>query len=177
MTSTTQTFFFNLDILKQQISTKNDIKSIIDTVQTLQISFDKEKTKPDILARKLDLIDQKMKETLPDHINLMKDVQSKIDPLSKNISQTSETLTKLNDRIKTIHADNMKHHPDMAKKLDDIDNHLKNQQNVIIEPMKYLLNEKLNPFIEKCVKKDEEEKLSKMNKVENIISASFESEV
>ncbi|CAF5007480.1 unnamed protein product, partial [Rotaria sp. Silwood1] len=144
---------------KNFLTTKNDLKPIIDAVQNLQNSFDKEKTKPDILARKLDLIDQKLKESHPEHIALMKDIQTKIDPLNKITPQTSETLTKINDRIKALHTDSMKSHPDIMKKLDDINHHVQDQQKSIIEPMKQYFNEKLNPFIEQQVKKDGEEKL------------------
>ncbi|CAF3532893.1 unnamed protein product [Rotaria sp. Silwood1] len=148
---------------KNFLTTKNDLKPIIDAVQNLQNSFDKEKTKPDILARKLDLIDQKLKESHPEHIALMKDIQTKIDPLNKITPQTSETLTKINDRIKALHTDSMKSHPDIMKKLDDINHHVQDQQKSIIEPMKQYFNEKLNPFIEQQVKKDGEEKLGSSN--------------
>jgi hypothetical protein len=46
-------------------------------------------------------------------------------------------------------------HPDVVKKLDDINHHLKDQQNSLIEPMKQYLNEKLNPLIEQQTKKME----------------------
>ncbi|CAF1215332.1 unnamed protein product [Rotaria sordida] len=153
----------DLQNLKQQISTKNDLKPIIDAIQTFQISFDKEKTKPDILARKLDSLDQKLKESHPEHIGLIKDIQTKIDSLNKITPQTNETLTKINDRVKNLHADTIKSHPDIMKKLDDINHHVQIQQNSIIEPMKQFLNEKLNPFIEQQVKKDGEEKLGSPN--------------
>ncbi|CAF4275921.1 unnamed protein product, partial [Rotaria sp. Silwood2] len=153
----------DLQNLKQQIPTKNDLKPIMDIVQTLQISFDKEKTKPDILARKLDSIDQKLKESHHEHIALMKDIQTKIDPLHKITPQTSETVTKINDRVKALHADAMKPHPDIMKKLDDINHHVQDQQKSIIEPIRQFLNEKLNPFIEQQVKKDGEEKLGSPN--------------
>ena len=58
-------------------------KPVLDAIQALQTSFDKEKTKPDILARKLDSIDQKLKESQPEQIAAIKDIQTKIDPLHK----------------------------------------------------------------------------------------------
>ncbi|CAF2095392.1 unnamed protein product [Rotaria magnacalcarata] len=152
-----------LEYLKQQIPTKTDLKSTNDAVQALQICFDKEKTKPDILARKLDGIDQKLKETHPEHMTLMKDMQSKIDPIHKTIPQTNDTLSKINDRVKAIHVDTMKLHPDIIKKLNDIDHHVIEQHYSIIEPMKQFLNEKLNPFIEQQTKNDGEQKLGSPN--------------
>jgi iron-sulfur cluster repair protein YtfE (RIC family) len=149
----------DLQNLKQQIPSKPDFKPILDAIQTLQTSFDKEKTKPDILARKLDSIDQKLKESHPEHMAVIKDIQTKIDPLHK---QTSETLTKINDRVKALHTDTSKSHPDIIQKLDQIDQQFKNQQNSLIEPIKQILNEKLNPFIEQQTKKDGEEKLGKI---------------
>jgi hypothetical protein len=38
----------------------------------------------------------------------IKDIQTKIDPLHKATPQTSETLTKINDRVKAMHADTAK---------------------------------------------------------------------
>jgi hypothetical protein len=78
---------------------------------------------------------------------VIKDIQTKIDPLHK---QTSETLTKINDRVKALHADSSKPHPDIIQKLDQIDQQFKNQQNSLIEPIKQILN----PFIEQQTKKD-----------------------
>jgi hemerythrin-like domain-containing protein len=95
----------------------------------------------------------------------IKDIQTKIDPLHKATPQTSETLTKINDRVKAMHADTAKPHPDVIKKLDDISHHLKDQQNSLIEPMKQYLNEKLNPLIEQQTKKDGEEKLGKISHI------------
>lgn len=99
----------------------------------------------------------------------LKDIQTKIDPLHKTTSQTSETLIKINDRVKAMHADTAKSHPDIIQKLDNIDQHLKNQQNSFIEPMKKILNEKLNPFIEQT-KKDGEEKLGKFYNITSIFT-------
>ncbi|CAF4165102.1 unnamed protein product [Rotaria socialis] len=158
-----------LEYLKQQIPTKTDLKSTSDAVQALQICFDKEKTKPDILARKLDVIDQKLKETHPEHMTLMKDIQSKIDPIHKTIPQTNDTLSKINDRVKAIHVDAMKLHPDIIKKLNDIDHHVTEQHYSIIEPMKQFLNEKLNPFIEQQTKNDGEQKLGYLKEKESEI--------
>jgi len=154
----------DLQNFKQQIPSKTDFKPVLDAIQALQTSFDKEKTKPDILARKLDSIDQKLKESYPEHLAVMKDIQTKIDPLHKATPQTSETLTKINDRVKAMHADTAKPHPDLIQKLDNIDQQLKNQQNSLIEPMKQILNDKLNPFIEQQTqtKKLGEEKLGKI---------------
>jgi hypothetical protein len=101
----------------------------------------------------------------------LKDIQTKIDPLHKTTSQTSETLIKINDRVKAMHADTAKSHPDIIQKLDNIDQHLKNQQNSFIEPMKKILNEKLNPFIEQT-KKDGEEKLGKIYNITPYLSGS-----
>lgn len=157
-----KTFLSNLQNFTPQLSTKNDLKPIVAAVQTLQASFDKENTKPDDFARKLDSIDQKLKESHPEHMNLLRDIQSKIDPLHKITPQTSETLTKINDRVKVLHAETIKSHPDIIKKLDDIDHHIQIQQNSIIEPMKKILNDKLNPFIEMQTKRDEEERLGKI---------------
>ncbi|CAF0712063.1 unnamed protein product [Adineta steineri] len=158
----------DLQNLKQQIPTKNDIKPILDAVQNLQSSFDKEKPKPDILARKLDSIDQKLKESHPEHMASIKDIQTKIDSVHKITPQTSETLTKINDRIKSMHTDTTKSHPDIIKKLDDINHHLKDQPNHIVEPIKEFFNEKFNPLIEHQkiqiqTKKDDEEKLGSPN--------------
>ncbi|UJR29195.1 hypothetical protein I4U23_010409 [Adineta vaga] len=158
----------DLQTIKQQITTKNDWKSISDGIQALQSSFEKEKTKPDILARKLDSIDQKLKESQPEHLAMMKDIQTKIDPVHKSSPQTSETLMKLNDRVKAIHAESIKPHPEIIKKLDDIDQHIKHQPNHIIEPMKEYLNEKFHPLLEHQksrlqTKKDGEEKLDSPN--------------
>jgi Cu2+-containing amine oxidase len=89
----------------------------------------------------------------------IKDLQTKVDPLHKIAPQTSETLTKINDRVKAMHADTIKPHPDIIQKLDNIDQNLKNQQNSLIEPIKQILN----PFIEQQ-KKDGEEKLGKIYK-------------
>jgi hypothetical protein len=63
-----------------------------------------------------------------------------------------------------MHADTTKPHPDLIQKLDNIDQQLKNQQNSLIEPMKQILNDKLNPFIEQQTqtKKLGEEKLGKI---------------
>ncbi len=153
----------DLQNLKQQIPSKNDFKPVLDAIQALQTSFDKEKTKPDILARKLDSIDQKLKESHPEQIAAIKDIQTKIDPLHKAAPQTSETLTKINDRVKAMHADTIKPHPDVIQKLDNIDQQLKNQQNSLLEPIKQILNDKLNPIIEQQIqtKKAGEEKLGK----------------
>jgi len=159
----------DLQTLKQQIPSKNDFKPVLDAIQTLQSSFDKEKTKPDILARKLDSIDQKLKDSHPEHMNAIKDIQTKIDPLHKTASQTSETLIKINDRVKAMHDDTTKSHPDIIQKLDHIDQHLKNQQNSFIEPIKQILNEKLNPFIQQT-KKDGEEKLGKVYNITSIFT-------
>jgi len=148
------------------IPTKNDFKPVLDAIQNLQHSFDKEKTKPDILARKLDAIDQKMKETQPEHLALMKDIQTKIEPLHKTTPQTSETLMKLNDRVKAMQADTTKPHPDLMQKLDNIDFQLKNQSDSLLEPIKRALDEKLNPYFEQT-KKDGEQKLGKFFLVEN----------
>ena len=49
----------------------------------------------------------------------MKDIQSKIDPIHKTTLQTSEILSKINDRVKALHADAMNPHPDVIKKLND----------------------------------------------------------
>ena len=151
----------DLQNLKQQIPSKTDFKPVLDAIQSLQTTFDKEKNKPDILARKLDSIDQKLKDSHPEHMALMKDIQTKIDPLHKATPQTSETLTKLNDRVKAMHADSTKPHPDIIQKLDNIDHQLKNQQNSLLEPIKQILNEKLNPIIEQQSKHNGEEKLGK----------------
>lgn len=93
---------------------------------------------------------------------VMKDIQTKIDPLHKATPKTSETLTKINDRVQAMHADTTKPHPDIIQKLDNIDQHFKNQQNSFVEPMKQILNEKLNPFLEQQ-KKDGEEKFGKIS--------------
>jgi 2-succinyl-5-enolpyruvyl-6-hydroxy-3-cyclohexene-1-carboxylate synthase len=154
--------------MKQQIPPKIDFKPVLDAIQSLQTSFDKEKTKPDILARKLDSLDQKLKDSHPEHMAAIKDIQTKIDPLHKATPQTSETLTKINDRVKAMHADAAKPHPDVIKKLDDINHHLKDQQNSLIEPMKQFLNEKLNPLIEQQTKKDGENKLGKSSDIRHI---------
>ncbi len=146
------------------------MKPVLDAIQALQTSFDKEKTKPDILARKLDSIDQKIKESHPEHMAVMKDIQTKIDPLNKIAPQTSETLTKINDRVKAMHIDTAKPHPDIIQKLDNIDHQLKNQENSLIEPIKQILNEKLNPFIEQQSKKDGEEKLGKISNIKSIFT-------
>ena len=69
---------------QQQLSSKNDYKPVLDAIQNLQTSFDKEKTKPDILARKLDSIDQKLKESHPEHVAMIKDLQTKLEPLNKS---------------------------------------------------------------------------------------------
>lgn len=151
----------DIDNLKQQIPTKNDFKPVLDAIQALQTSFDKEKSKPDILARKLDSIDQKIKETQPEHLALIKDIQTKIEPLHKTTPQTSETLMKINDRVKAMQADTTKPHPDLIEKLDKIDFQLKNQSKSLVEPMRQVLDEKLNPFFEQT-KKDGEQKLGKM---------------
>jgi iron-sulfur cluster repair protein YtfE (RIC family) len=161
--------------MKQQIPSKIDFKPVLDAIQSLQTSFDKEKTKPDILARKLDSLDQKLKDSHPEHMAAIKDIQTKIDPLHKATPQTSETLTKINDRVKAMHADATKPHPDIIKKLDDIDQHLKDQKHSIIEPIKEFFNEKLNPFIGQQknglqAKKDGEEKLGKIRNIRHIIS-------
>ncbi|CAF0993185.1 unnamed protein product [Adineta ricciae] len=132
----------DLQNLKEQIPTKNDFKPILDVVQTLQSSFEKEKTKPDILARKIDAIDQKLKESQPEHLAMMKDIQTKIDPVHKASPHTSETLMKINDRVKAMHAETAKPHPEVMKKLDDIDHQIKHQPNYIMEPMKEFLNAK-----------------------------------
>ena len=150
--------------MKEQISTKNDFKPILDVVQTLQSSFEKEKTKPDILARKIDAIDQKLKESQPEHLAMIKDIQTKIDPVHKASPHTSETLMKINDRVKAMHAETVKPHPEVMKKLDDIDHQIKHQPNYIMEPMKEFLNAK---FLEQQKsevqsKKDGGERLGKM---------------
>ena len=151
-------FSTDLENLTQQLSTKTDLKPIIDAIQILQTSFDKEKLKPDVLARKLDLIDQKLKEIHPEHMNLIKDIQTKINPLPKTASQTNEILTKLNDRIKMIQADTNKSYPTMINKLDDINSYIRDQQqNLLIESIEQFLNEKLNPFMEQQIKKEDEE--------------------
>lgn len=144
---------------QQQMSSKNDYKPLLDAIQNLQTSFDKEKSKPDILARKLDSIDQKLKESQPEHMAMIKDIQTKLDPLHKVTPQTSETLTKINDRVKAMHADASKSHPDLLQKLDQLDQQMKNQPNVLIEPIKQILN----PLIEQQnqTKKAAEDKLGK----------------
>lgn len=152
----------DFDNLKQQIPTKNDFKPVLDAIQALQSSFDKEKNKPDILARKLDSIDQKIKETQPEHLALMKDIQTKIEPLHRTTPQTSETLMKINDRVKAMQTEPTKPHPDLLEKLDKIDFQLKNQSKSLVDPIKQVLDEKLNPFFEQT-KKDGEQKLGKSN--------------
>lgn len=147
----------DLQNLKQQIPSKNDHKPVLDAIQTFQSSFDKEKSKFDILARKIDAIDQKLKESQPEHMAAIKDIQTKIEPLHKATPQTSETLKKLDDRVEAMHADTSKSHPDIIEKLDNINQHLKNQPNSFIEPMKQILNDKLNPFLEQQ-RKDGEDK-------------------
>ena len=158
----------DLQNLKQQMPSKNDFKPVLDAIQALQTSFDKEKSKPDILARKLDSIDQKLKESHPEQIAAIKDIQAKIDPLHKVTPQNSETLAKINDRVKAMHADTAKPHPDVIQKLDQIDQQLRNQPNALLEPMKQILNEKLNPILEQQTqtKKAGEEKLGKISSEE-----------
>lgn len=156
----------DLQNLQQQISSKNDWKPVLDAVHALQSSFDKEKTKPDILARKLDAIEQRLKESQPEQLAAIKDVQARIDPVHKATPQTSETLMKINDRVKAMHADATKPHPEIVKKLDEIDHRLREQPNSIVEPMKEFLADKLHPLIDQQksglqAKKDGEEKLGK----------------
>lgn len=154
----------DLQNLHQQVPSKNDLKPILDAIHNLQNTFDKEKSKPDILARKIDSIDQKLKDSQPEHTALMKDIQTKIDPLHKSSPQTSETLMKINDRIKAMQTDSTKPHPEILKKLDDLDQQLKNQHQHVVEPIKQVLNEKLNPLVEQqksglIAKKDAEDRL------------------
>lgn len=142
--------------VQQTLSSRNESKPILDALQTLQTSFDKEKTKPDILARKLDFLDQKFKESHPEQMALIKDIQTKFDPLNKSNSQTHEMLTKINDRIKSMQIDTTKSHPDLLQKLDQFDQQLKSQPSLLLDPIKQLLLDQQNQ-----TRKIGEEKLGK----------------
>ena len=97
---------------------------------------------------------------------MIKDIQSKIDPLHRATPQTSETLMKINDRVKALHADTVKSQPDLIKRLDSIDQHLNSQQNQLVEPMKRWIDEKFSPLVEQernrvQAKKDGEDKFGR----------------
>lgn len=148
----------------QKFSTKLDVKSLADAIQNLQNTIDKEKSKPDVLARKLDSIDQKLKDSQPEHTAMIKDLQTKIDPLHKSSPQTSETLMKIDDRIKALHSEETKMNPQLLQKLAELDQQLKQQNHQIVEPIKQILNEKLNPLIEQqktgvVMRKDADDRL------------------
>lgn len=135
---------------------------MIDALQQLQSSLEKEKHKPDILARKLDSIDQKLRESQPEHTALIKDIQTKLEPVHRATPQTSETLMKINDRVKAMHADTSKSHPDLLKRLDEVDQHLTELLHPLLEQQKSSAN----------AKKEAEERLGKRSRVIPILTGS-----
>ena len=154
----------------QKVSSKNDVKTLAEAIQNLQATVDKEKAKPDILARKLDSIDQKLKDSQPEHTAMIKDLQTKIDPLHKS----SDTLVKLDDRIKALQAEGTKAHPQLLQKLNDLDQQIKQ----IGEPLKQMLNEKLNPLLEQqksgtVAKKEADDRLGERRDVASSFGFSF----
>lgn len=88
----------------------------LDRIDEFRKSFDKEKVKPDVLARKLDSIREIQLEQQTTH----REIKTRFDPLIESICQINEVLMKINERMKLIHCENNKIQPEIQKKFDEL---------------------------------------------------------